>query len=150
MVAPWISLTFLGCKHHSLQGERQRSERIRKGDMKMGRFLNGILLGVGIGMLVAPMRGEEMRRLVRERFEELRGSLPENEQLRQAGQQVSSRVSQTGSNLKGYTHQAASKAKETGSTLGDLAQQSASEVKQTGQDIASTTKQTTRSVKQGE
>ena len=116
----------------------------------MGRFLNGILVGVGIGMLVAPMRGEEMRRLVRERLEELSGSLPENEQLRQAGQRVSSRVSQTGSNLKGYTQQAASKVKETGSSLGNLAQQSASEVKQTGQDIASTTKQTTRSVKQGE
>jgi len=116
----------------------------------MGRFLNGVLLGVGIGMLVAPMRGEEMRRLVRERFEELRGSLPENEQLRQAGQQVSSRVSQTSGNLKDYTQQTASKVKETGSTLGDLAQQSANEVKQTGQDIASTTKQTTRSVKQGE
>ncbi len=116
----------------------------------MGRFLNGVLVGVGIGILVAPMRGEEMRRLVRERFEELRGSLPENEQLKQAGQQVTSRVSQTGSNLKDYAQQATSKVKETGSTLGDQAQQSASEVKQTGQDIASTTKQTTRSVKQGE
>lgn len=110
----------------------------------MGRFLNGVLIGLGIGLLVAPMRGEEMRRLVRERIEELRGSLPENEQLKQAAQQATSRVSQTGSKLKDYTQQAASQVKETGSTLGDLAQQSASEVKQTGQDIASTTKQTTR------
>lgn len=116
----------------------------------MGRFLNGVLIGVGIGILVAPMRGEEMRRLVRERFEELRGSLPENEQLKQAGQQVTSRVSQTRSKLKDSAQQAASQVKETGSTLGDLAQQSASEVKQTGQDIASTTKQTSRSVKPGE
>ena len=116
----------------------------------MGRFLNGVLVGVGIGLLVAPMQGEDMRRLVRERFEELRSSLPENEQLKQAGQQVASRVSQTGSKLKDYRQQAASKIKGTGSTLGDLAQQSASEVQQTGQDIASTTKQTTRSVKQGE
>ena len=98
----------------------------------MGRFLNGVLVGVGIGMLVAPMRGEEMRRLVRERFEELRGSLPENEQLKQAGQQVTSRVSQTRSKLKDYS------------------QQATSQVKQTGQDIASTTKQTTQSMKQGE
>ena len=38
----------------------------------MKRFVRGMIFGVGIGLLVAPMRGEEMRRLLRERFEELR------------------------------------------------------------------------------
>ena len=37
----------------------------RKGGINMGRFLNGVMVGIGIGLLVAPMRGEEMQRLVR-------------------------------------------------------------------------------------
>jgi len=115
----------------------------------MNRFMRGLLIGVGIGMLVAPMRGDEMRRLLRERFQELRGYLPENEQLSQYTRQVSGRVAQTASDLKDYAQQAASKVKETGGTLGDLAQQAATKVKQTGQDVAETTKQTATSVKQG-
>jgi gas vesicle protein len=114
----------------------------------MNRFVRGMLVGIGIGLLVAPMKGEEMRRLLAERFAELRGYLPENEQLNQYAQQVSDRVSQTGSNLKGYVQQAASKVKETGNTLGDLAQKATSDVKQTGQDVAGTTKQTVQSAKQ--
>jgi gas vesicle protein len=98
----------------------------------MSRFLNGVLVGVGIGLLIAPMKGDEMRRLVRERYEELRSNLPEQEQLQQAAQK------------------AASKAQQTRSTVSDLAQQSARKVKQTGQDVASTAKKTTASVKQGE
>src|SRR5436305_11696222 len=114
----------------------------------MGRLLDGVRVGVGIGVRIAPMTGEEMRRLLSQRFHELRGSLPENEQLKQYTQQVTDRVSQTSSNLKDYTQQAASKVKDTGSTLGNLAQKSATQVKQTGQDVASTTKQTAKSVQQ--
>ena len=129
-------------------------------------FVRGMLVGVGIGLLVAPMRGEEMRRMLQQRFQELRGYLPENDQLNQYVSQVSDRVSQTSGNLKDYAQQAASrvkdtsstlsdlasqatsKVKDTGSTLGDLAQQSASEVKQTGQDVAQTTKQTAKTATQ--
>jgi len=115
----------------------------------MKRFVRGMLIGIGIGMLVAPMKGEEMRRLVRERFEELRGYLPENEQLNQYVQQVSDRVSQTSNVLKDYAQQAVSKVKDTGSTLGDLAQKSTQQVKQAGQNVADTTRQTVAAVKQG-
>jgi len=115
----------------------------------MKHFVRGMLLGVGIGMLVAPMKGDEMRNLLRQRFEELRGYLPENEQLNQYVQQVSDRVSQTSGTLKDYAQQAVSKVKDTGSTLGDLAQKSTQEVKQTSQDVADTTKQTVTSAKQG-
>ncbi len=104
----------------------------------MGRFFRGFLVGMGIGLLVAPMRGEDMRRLISERYMELRNSLPDNEQLKQAGQQFVSGVSQTASQLKDYTQQAASKVKDTGSSLGDLAQEAAQQttqkVMQTGQD----------------
>ena len=132
----------------------------------MNSFVRGMLFGVGIGLLVAPMRGEEMRRLVGERLQELRGYLPENEQLNQYVQQVSDRVSQASGNLSDLAQQASSKMRETGSQLGDLAQQASSRVKetgsqlgtlgqqatetvrQTGQDVADTTKQTVKSAKQ--
>jgi len=107
----------------------------------MNSFVKGMLLGVGIGLIVAPMKGEEMRRLLRERFEELRTNLPENEQLNRYVQQVSDRVSQSGSTLKNYAQQAAAKMQSTASDLRGLAQQAGSEVKQTGRDVASTTKQ---------
>jgi gas vesicle protein len=108
----------------------------------MGRFFRGFLLGVGVGLLVAPMRGEDMRRLLSERYVELRNSLPDNEQLRQAGQQFASGISQTASQLKDYSQQAASKVKDTSSSLGDMAkqarQQTTQNVKQTGQETINT------------
>ena len=108
----------------------------------MGRFFRGFLIGVGVGLLVAPMRGEDMRRLLSERYVELRGALPDNEQLRQAGQQFASGLSQTASQLKDYSQQAASKVKDTSSSLGDMAkqatQQTTQNVKQTGQETINT------------
>jgi gas vesicle protein len=97
----------------------------------MGRFLNGVIVGIGIGLLVAPVKGEEMRRQVRESFQELQTRMPDNEQLKQAGQQMAAGVSQTASQVKNY------------------AQQATSQVKQSGQDVASTAQQTTPSMKQG-
>ncbi|SRR6266571_2809589 len=114
----------------------------------MRRFFTGLLLGLGIGLLIAPVRGEETRRQLAERFAELRGYLPENEQLNQYMQQVSERVSQTSNNLKDYAQQAVSKVKDTGSSLGELGQKAGSDVMQAGQDVVETTKQTVQSAKQ--
>jgi gas vesicle protein len=114
----------------------------------MGRLMNGVLIGIGIGLLVAPMKGEEMRRLVSQRYEELRSNLPDNEQLKQAGQQVASGVSQTASKVKDYAQQATSQVKTAGSNADDLTQQATGGVKNTAQDFASTTKQTATSMKQ--
>jgi gas vesicle protein len=114
----------------------------------MRRFFTGLLLGVGIGLLIAPVSGEEIRRQLAERFAEWRGYLPENEQLNQYMQQVSERVSQTSSNLKDYAQQAVSKVKDTGSSLGELGQKAGSDVMQAGQDVVETTKQTVQSAKQ--
>ncbi|SRR6266516_1027774 len=111
----------------------------------MNNFLKGLLLGVGIGLLVAPMRGEEMRNLLSERASELRGYLPENEQLNQYRQQVTDRVSQTASNLKDYAQQAATTVKSSASNLSSIGQNAASEVKSAGQDVANTTKNTVNS-----
>jgi gas vesicle protein len=114
----------------------------------MKQFITGLLLGLGIGLLIAPMRGEDTRRQLAERFAEMRGYLPENEQFNEYVQQVSDRVSQTSSNLKDYAQQAVSKVKDTGSTLGDLGQKAGADVKQAGQDVVDTTKQTVKSVRQ--
>lgn len=88
----------------------------------MNSFFKGMLFGVGVGLLVAPMRGDEMRRLLSQRLEEIRGYLPESDQLNQYTQQISGRVSQTASNLKDYTQQAATTAKSAASNLSDIAQ----------------------------
>ena len=112
----------------------------------MGRFVNGVLIGVGIGLLIAPMRGEEMQRLVRQRYQQLRSNLPEKEQVMQAGQQVAANLSQTASTLKGAAQQAASKVQETGGALGNLAQQTAQQARQTGRDALNDTGQAVQSV----
>lgn len=115
----------------------------------MNNFFKGILVGAGIGLLVAPMRGEEFRALLTERFQEMRGYLPENEQLNQYTQQVTDRVSQTANNLKGYAQQAASTVKSSANNLSSIAQNAATDVKNTSSDVADTTKQTVKSAKSG-
>jgi len=110
-----------------------------------------MLLGIGIGLLVAPMRGEEMRRKLSERLAEFRGYLPEGEQLDQYKQQISERVSHTTDSLKGYAQQAASTvktgAKSTAGNLSDIAQNVSSNVRQTGRDVTDKTREIVNSTK---
>nr|BBH95879.1 hypothetical protein KTA_40780 [Thermogemmatispora argillosa] len=101
----------------------------------MNNFFRGVLVGIGIGLLIAPMRGEEMRRLLGERLQQLRDSLPDNEQLNEYVQQVSSRVSQTASNVKEYARQAATRVRDTAEELGGLAQKSAQDVSETARSL---------------
>jgi len=117
----------------------------------MNRFVKGMLLGIGIGLLVAPMRGEEMRRKIGERLQQCRGYLPEQEQMDLYKRQITDRVSQTTDSLKGYAQQAAStvktSAKSTASNLSEIAQNAASNIRQTGKDVAGTTRETVNSAK---
>ncbi|MBX5451083.1 YtxH domain-containing protein [Thermogemmatispora sp.] len=105
----------------------------------MNNFFRGVLVGVGIGLLIAPMRGEEMRRLLGERLQQLRDSLPENEQLNEYVQQVSHRVSQTASNVKEYARQAATRVRGTAEEPGGLAQKSAQDVSETARSLKPST-----------
>ena len=107
----------------------------------MANFVRNVLIGVGIGLLVAPMSGEEMRRMLGERFQQLQNSLPENSQLKQYTQQVSDRVTQGAQDLKTYAQQAAGEVKNSASNLSNIASNATSTVQQTGQDLADTTKQ---------
>lgn len=117
----------------------------------MNRFTKGMLLGVGIGLLVAPMRGEELRNKIGERLQQCKGCLPEKSQLDTYKQQISERISQTTDSLKGYAQQAAStvktSAKSTASNLSEIAQNAASTIKQTGKDTSDITKETVNSAK---
>jgi len=117
----------------------------------MNRFTKGMLLGIGIGLLVAPMRGEELRNKIGERLQQYKGCLPERSQLDLYKQQISERVSQTTDSLKGYAQQAAStvktSAKSTAGNLSEIAQNAASTIRQTGRDTAATTRETVNSAK---
>jgi gas vesicle protein len=77
----------------------------------MGRFIRTLLIGIGIGLLIAPKRGEETRQLLKERFQDFRSRLPENIQqnpsLDTIRHEAAKRLSQAGDQLK----QAAGKVK---------------------------------------
>jgi hypothetical protein len=62
---------------------------------RMRTFIKGVLVGVGIGLLVAPMRGEEMRRLLNQRFTEWRNSLPPDSPVNKYVQEISERANYT-------------------------------------------------------
>lgn len=110
----------------------------------MGSFMNGVYVGLGISLLVAPRSGEEMRSLVRERFNYLRGIPPENEELKQSVQQMSERVqevqqqatraAQMGSTAQNYAQQTARSVDSVQGDLGNLAQQAGADVPRTEQD----------------
>ena len=80
----------------------------------MGRFLNGMVIGAGIALLIAPMRGEDMRILLQERFAALRGSLSENEQLNLYGKQATSQAQQTTESASDLVQRSARKAQRAG------------------------------------
>jgi gas vesicle protein len=117
----------------------------------MNRFVKGMLVGIGVGLLIAPMKGEETRRKIGDWFLQLRGCLPEREQLEAYKQQISGRVSQTSDSLKGYAQQAASTvktgAKSTAANLSGIAQNAASTIKQTGKGVADTGREAVNSAK---
>jgi len=117
----------------------------------MNKFAKGMLLGLGIGLLVAPMRGEELRRRIGERVQQCKNSLPEKEHLDLYKRQISERVSQTTDSLKSYAQQAAStvktSAQSTASNLSEIAQNAASNLRQTSKDTANITRDTIDSAK---
>jgi len=147
LLARVTRITFSKVYIKKAMGSMPHRVKIGKDVLQMNGFVKGVLLGVGVGLLVAPMRGEEMRRLISDRASEMRGYLPENEQLDVYKQQVTDRVSQTASNLKDYAQQAAFTVKSSASNLSTIGQNAASEVKSTSKDVANTTKDTVNSNK---
>ena len=71
----------------------------------MGRFLRTLLIGVGIGLLIAPKRGEEMRQLLMDRFQGLTGSLTGNSTASQSSSNYGTSSSTASSNPATSTNQ---------------------------------------------
>jgi cell division septum initiation protein DivIVA len=116
----------------------------------MGSFRNGVLVGLGISLLIAPMKGEEMRRLVAERIQYLRGIPPENAELKQSVQRMTERVEEVqqmadraarmGTVAQDYAQQTAVSASSVQTDLSQVAEQAGTNVPATGQGDADPTR----------
>lgn len=115
----------------------------------MGRFIRGFVIGSILGLLLAPMRGREMRQLLSERVQELLGFLPDSMPVKQSAQQVVDQASQVTSNVKNNVQQAMPQFKDTANQLSDAVQQTTSKIQQTGKDTADAVQQRTSSTWQG-
>jgi len=108
----------------------------------MKSFTRGMVLGIGIGLLIAPMRGRDLRQMLGNRMNEWRQSLPADSPIARYANRLSQRVASTRENWRAYARQAVSRARDTGATLGEKA-------RETSQDRASTAKQTAGRVGDG-
>lgn len=95
----------------------------------MNSFIKGLLFGAGISLLVAPMKGEELRKRLSERANDFRRYLPEDTQIEAYKHQIGERVNQTTYTLKNYAQQAGS----TASVLGNKAQETVNTFKERAQ-----------------
>lgn len=107
----------------------------------MSRFIRGFVIGMILGQLLAPMRGQEMRRLLSERIQKLLGYLPDTPQIKQYTQQVVDRTSQVVSDAKNTALQTAPKIRDAAQNLGDTVQQTTSNMLQTGKDTTNSVRQ---------
>ena len=91
----------------------------------MNRRTTGLLVAVVavVTSLIVLLRAEKPRRYLQARFEQVRGVLPEPEQVRRSAQQIATRVSHLANGAKGTTEQAINKVKHTGSDLAEKAKQ---------------------------
>ncbi len=111
----------------------------------MSTFSKGFLFGMSLGLLFAPLRGQEMRRLVSERFQKLRGTLSENEQLNQYTEHIPERASQVASTLKNSADQVTAQVKKAAGRTSNAAQYTGLQVKQMGSSAVETaTSETTQ------
>jgi hypothetical protein len=93
----------------------------------MNPWIKGLLIGVGVSaisiVVVILLGGEKPRRYLQERFEQVRGALPEREHVQQYAQQATTRVSDFAGNAKGTMQQTMNKMKRTATDLGEKARQ---------------------------
>jgi len=109
----------------------------------MNRVVTGLLIGVGVvsGLAILVLRGEKTQRFLRERWQQLRRTLPKTEHVGQYAQHVADRLSQATSEVKDTTQQVMKRVRVAGGDLGDMAQQTSATIKQNGQDVAGKTRQ---------
>lgn len=107
----------------------------------MGRFIRGFVVGMILGQLLAPMRGQEMRRLLSERVQTLLGYLPDTTLVKQYAQKVVDRTSQGMGEVKNTAQKITPQLKDAAENMSNAAQQTTSEVLQTGKDTANSIRQ---------
>lgn len=90
----------------------------------MKSFTRGVLLGIGVGLLIAPMKGQEMRHLLAERITEWRNALPADSPVTQYAGRVCASVASVKENWRVYARRVLEQAKDTGAALGKKAMQS--------------------------
>jgi len=93
----------------------------------MGSFVNGFCVGLGLSLLFAPKKGEEMRQLVGERIRYLRGMPPENQVLSPSIAQMGTRLQEIQNRAEparpmGTTAPTASPVQKTTSSAEDVQQ----------------------------
>ena len=93
----------------------------------MNLWVKGLLIAVGVSavsiLIVILLGGEKPRRFLQERFQQVRGALPEPEQVQQYAQQATTRVSQFAGNAKGTVQQTMKKMTRSGTDLGEKVKQ---------------------------
>ena len=81
----------------------------------MGRFINGVLVGAAVALLVAPMPGEDLRRLIRQRWEEMSTSQAGDVRPGETGRKATSSTQETAENFTDAMRQAARQGEQTSS-----------------------------------
>ena len=91
----------------------------------MNRRTTGLLVAVVavVSSLIVVLRAEKPRRYLQARFEQMRGVLPEPQQVQRSAQQIATHVSHFANDAKGTTGQAINKVKQTSSDLAEKAKQ---------------------------
>ncbi len=93
----------------------------------MNRLVKGLLIGVGVAvvssLIILLLSRDKQRRFLQERFEQVRGALPEREQVQQYAQQATTHVSQFAGNVKDTALQTMGKVKQAGNDLAEKAKQ---------------------------
>ena len=72
----------------------------------MNKFLVGALIGAGLGMLFAPMPGQELRQMLGERLQDMGSQLASNEQVQQMVQRAMGPESPVERGLKNLANRA--------------------------------------------
>jgi gas vesicle protein len=116
----------------------------------MGRFLLGVLVGLGVSLLIAPKPGTELRRLVAQSWSDLQNllrtsephklSAPEPGEPLPSAQEVAQRAAQAGTTVPASAQQPTHKTGVGPDALSQTRQQASRDLPPTRQGRAGTTK----------